>query len=212
MIARLAVALMACGLPADDAPLDLADLSAYREALTSRADPAPSVTFRQLWDHPETYRGKAVRVSGTVVRRFGQEAVGDFPALLEVWIVSPEGDPTCLVAPRGRGRPLPEVGEAVGFTGVFLKRLQYRGADTPRLAPLIVGPRPPASLSNGGESPGLGGLPWGLAVVVGGIALVIVVSRHLDRPIRRQPDRSPEPTWIEPEGADVEEAPDDDEP
>ena len=65
------------------------------------------VGFRELWDHPETYRGRRVQVEGRVVRRFRQGAFGTFPPLDEVWAVSPAGDPFCLVFPA-----TPEAGGA----------------------------------------------------------------------------------------------------
>jgi hypothetical protein len=148
--------------------LTLADLAAYRAALSGRAtgenaktsDPPVRVDFPDLWNRPDAYRGRRVTVQGRVERIFRQGPIGSFPALAEVWIVSPAGDPFCLVVPHDRGtgilhvadhgledratsKPSPEPGQTVQFTGTFLKMVRYAGGDGPRLAPLVVGEKPP---------------------------------------------------------------------
>ncbi len=130
--------------------LGLADLAAYRAALSGTttaddapaAEPVPPVTFHDLWDHPENWRGRRVQVQGTVARIFRQDAVGGFPPLAEAWLSTPEGDLFCTVFPTAE---VPDVGQHVSFTGRFLKTIRYAGSDQPRLAPWIVGDRPPAS-------------------------------------------------------------------
>jgi hypothetical protein len=164
--------------------LSLADLAGYRAALSGKptadearpSDPPVPVGFRDLWEHPGTFRGRRVTVRGRVERVFRQGPVGSFPALVEAWIFSKAGDPFCVVFPLpggreqgpavpvvgGRGpeapttRPaVPDPGRWVRFTGTFLKKIRYAGADGPRLAPLIVGDRTPQSApveSEGGPS------------------------------------------------------------
>ena len=66
------------------------------------ADPPRPVTFRDLWDHPDDWRGRRVTVRGTVARVFRQGAVGSFPPLVEAWLSTPEGDLFCVVFPRPR--------------------------------------------------------------------------------------------------------------
>jgi hypothetical protein len=91
-----------------DDRLGLADLAAYRAALSGRAtadearpsDPPVPVGFRDLWNRPEAYRGRRVTIRGRLERSFRQGAVGSFPPLVEAWIFSPSGDPFCLVYPR----------------------------------------------------------------------------------------------------------------
>lgn len=159
--------------------LGLADLAAYRAALSGKAtadearpsDPPVPVGFRELWDRPEAYRGRRVTVRGRLERTFRQGAVGSFPPLVEAWIYSPSGDPFCLVYPRAGAGPVtgspgvsapapvdderrpdaraaspaePGTGRMVRFTGTFLKTVRYTAGDGDRLAPLIVGDRPPA--------------------------------------------------------------------
>jgi hypothetical protein len=91
-----------------DDRLGLADLAAYRAALSGKAtadearpsDPPVPVGFRDLWNRPEAYRGRRVTIRGRLERSFRQGAVGSFPPLVEAWIFSPSGDPFCLVYPR----------------------------------------------------------------------------------------------------------------
>jgi hypothetical protein len=94
---------------ASDHELSLADLADYRRALGGRAiaddDQPPGSpldsSFRDLWDggRGQARRGRRVRVEGRVARVFRQGAVGDFPALVQLWAFSPAGDPFCLVFP-----------------------------------------------------------------------------------------------------------------
>jgi len=189
----------------DGTPVDLADLSTYRSALATGAmGPPEPVTFRDLWDHPDSHRGRRVALAGRVARAFRQGPVGAFPALAEVWIASPEGDLSCLVYPDGAGTPAPGPGARVRFAGVFLKRLRYQSGDAARLAPLIVGDRPPIAIA-----PAAGDGPWGpnpvqwlLGLGCLGLVTLILASRHLGAPrARRRPDAGPAPEWIEPEPA-----------
>lgn len=160
-----------------DDRIGLADLAAYRSALSGRATaddarpagPPARVAFRDLWEHPETYRGRRVTVVGRLERTFRQGAVGSFPPMAESWIFSSSGDPLCLVYPQpeaprpdgatGGSSPtpgdhqgraatnapskMPGPGRMVRFTGTFLKTVRYAAGDGERLAPLIVGDRPP---------------------------------------------------------------------
>ncbi len=130
--------------------LGLADLAAYRAALSGKAtaddsrasEPVRPVTFHDLWDHPESWRGRRVQVSGQVARIFRQDAIGGFPPLVEVWLSTPEGDLFCTVFLT---KGVPDLGQKVTFTGTYLRTIRYAGSDQPRLAPLIVGDRPPSS-------------------------------------------------------------------
>ncbi len=177
LIAALAtavsVAIGLCAGAVDDAletisQLTLADLAAYRAALSGKAiadsaeatDPPLKVGFRDLWERSDRFRGRRVTVDGRVSRIFRQGPVGQFPALAEIWINSTVGDPFCLVVPQGRDtpasagaianraaagtmRPLPGPGMSVHFTGTFLKIVRYTAGDAARMAPLIVGDQPP---------------------------------------------------------------------
>jgi hypothetical protein len=135
--------------------LGLADLAAYRTALSGETATdahdeqlVPTVTFRDLWDHPETWSGRRVRVRGKILRIFRQDAVGGFPALAEAWLSAPAGDLFCTVFPTAS---VPDLGQTVAFTGTYLRTIRYAGADQPRLAPWIVGDRPPVRVAVANE-------------------------------------------------------------
>ncbi len=146
------------------AQLTLADLAAYRVALSGKAtadaakstDLPVSVGFKDLWEQSERFRGRRVVVEGRVCRIFRQGPIGQFPALAELWISSPAGEPFCLVVPQSIGTSaseaassggkrreadgtIPEMGASIRFTGTFLKMVRYAAGDVARLAPLLVG-------------------------------------------------------------------------
>jgi hypothetical protein len=162
--------------------LTLADLAAYRAALAGKvsasdagATESPAlVSFRHIWSRQDAFRGQRVTVQGRVERIFRQGPVGSFPALAEIWIASPAGDPFCLVVPQEnhqgnlsvndqgskdltRSPQIPAPGSAVRFTGTFLKMVRYAAGDGARLAPLIVGDQAPvvaqktSEANNGGR-------------------------------------------------------------
>jgi len=176
VIASILALVCSTGSVADDSEsshqLTLADLAAYRAALSGKAtgenaktsDPPLPVAFSDLWNHPDAFRGRRVTIHGRLERTFRQGPIGSFPALAEVWIVSPAGDPFCVVVPHDVGTSIlalkdssledraaptaiPEPGQKVQFTGTFLKLVRYAGGDGARLAPLIVGAQPPMRAS-----------------------------------------------------------------
>jgi hypothetical protein len=195
---------------ADDPALSLADLAAYRAALIDRASstsegPPVAVGFRELWSRPEVYQGRQVEVRGRVVRRFRQGSIGTFPPLAEVWAVAPSGDPFCLVFPEPRGKststPAPEPTGTVGFVGTFLKQVRYQGGDGPRLAPLIVGPKPPVALEPAPASskaprpdPASSWLEGAIGLVAACFVGLVLARQHLRQPRRsREIDVEPPP-------------------
>ncbi len=101
--------------PDQDDELNLADLTAYRAALSGKAtadsarasDPPARAGFRDLWARSDAHRGRRVTVQGRVERIFRQGPVGSFPSLIQVWVYSPAGDPFCLVFPRPAGPTTP---------------------------------------------------------------------------------------------------------
>jgi hypothetical protein len=204
--------------------LGLADLPAEHAALSGKATiDGPeahalpqTVPFRELWNHPETWRGRRVRVQGTIARVFRQGAVGSFPPLVEAWLSTPEGDLLCVVFPqedrRGqkthtdtvpaqktRDELAPEPGRRVTFTGTFLKTIRYPAADLARLAPLIVGDRPPTIIMEaavGGEPSTAGALraiesrprsevwtptAWALSLALGLAVAAVLAWQHVRR-------------------------------
>jgi len=201
--------LIAAGVSADDSPLSLADLEAYRVALSAKVDgSAPLVRFRDLWDRPEAYAGRPVRIEGRVARLFRQPRLGEFPPLVEAWVVSPSGDPFCLVFPQTRGRATPEPGASVRFSGTFLKRIKYQGGDTARVAPLVVGPEPPSTSDSHSRPEGLSwsAIDWMMGLAAAAVVALILARRHLSRPVPPPPVHDPPPVFFDGEpGTDPDE-------
>jgi hypothetical protein len=175
---------------ADDQALTVADLAAYRAALSPlRGTPEPpaAVDFRALWDHPRAYQGRRVRVEGRLVRRFRQGSFGTFPPLEEAWVFSPKGDPLCLVFPASPETET-RLSEPLGFTGTFLKLVEYQGGDGRRLAPLIVGPAPPVAVVRDRPPSGVPSatrLDWTIGLAAALVVALVLAYRHLRRPLRR---------------------------
>lgn len=193
----------------DEPGLALSDLAAYRAALEGKpAEPVAVVTFRDLWDHPESHEGHRVRVEGRVARRFRQGTFGAFPPLVEMWITAPAGDPFCLVFPEKDAADTdPPLGSSVRFEGTFLRRIRYEAGDAPRLAPWIVGDRPPAvvaparsTASGMASKPFQGSRFWldaALGVGAAVVVLLFLVRQHLLRPTIRRLDHDPPPEFME---------------
>lgn len=199
--------------PATSDRLGLGDLSAYAKALKGRPtasvmqplDGPVEVSFRDLWDHPSEYLGRRVMIRGRLERTFRQGPVGEFPPLAESWIFSKKGDPFCAVYPLPSGNPRQTTGQPVRFTGTFLRTIRYGASDGDRLAPLIVGDKPPAPDNpNRAESPEshpreAGRIESGnpsLALCLIAIAAILVATRHVGLSrlrTRTGPGRSPGP-------------------
>jgi hypothetical protein len=239
VVAPVLLLICTIGSFADDSEsppqLTLADLAAYRAALSGKAtgenikasDPPVPVVFRDLWNRPDGFRGRRVTIQGRVERIFRQGPIGSFPALAEVWIVSPAGDPFCLVVPNDSGAgilpandheledraipdAIPEQGKTVRFSGTFLKMVRYAGGDGARLAPLVVGDRPPSSVheplkANGarsfsGDDAVSGGvhsgdgrtqwagssMSWLLGLTLAVLAAAVLAWQHVRAPMRRR--------------------------
>jgi hypothetical protein len=174
MVALLAI--RAQGQPGSDAveaQLSLADMPAYRAALSGRstgkdasaADPPRPVSFADLWAHSDAWQGRRIIVQGRVARIFRQGAIGSFPPLVEAWLSTSAGDVLCIVFPEaetGREGSDLALGQRIAFTGTFLRSIRYAAADQSRLAPLIVGDKYPDRLPAAATSdldlvPGTGG-------------------------------------------------------
>ncbi|HWE40447.1 MAG TPA: hypothetical protein VG406_28120 [Isosphaeraceae bacterium] len=189
----LAPVLAVLAMVGDDAGISLPEIPAYKAAL--EADPAATavaVAFRDLWQRPEEFRGRRVRVEGTVTRRFRAPASGRLPPRVEVWITAASGDLICLVHPDVRAGPEPAAGTSVRFAGTFLKRVSYQGGDVARLAPLIVGPGAPVAIDSGPVGAGRQGratLDWAVGAVLAAGVLLFLGRQHLGRPAPRRADR-----------------------
>jgi hypothetical protein len=211
--------------------LSLTDLAGYSAALSGKptalgakqTDPPSRVKFKDLWNRPDRFRGRRVTVEGRVMRIFRQGPVGSFPALAEVWITSPAGDPFCVVCPQGASNDqkqagpgdlasvpaeeskgehedgrMPAQGRVVHFTGTFLKMVRYAGADTNRLAPLIVGDARPVPIpveriesnkdgavvrGTQGDATAIKLTYWAIGLAAAGLVAVSLARWHLRGPI-----------------------------
>jgi len=202
----LGLSLLTTEAVAEDSPLSLADLEAYRAALNAKpTGSAPRVTFRDLWDRSEAYAGQMVQVEGRVARIFRQPRFQDFPPLVEIWVVSTVGDPFCLVCPQPIGEPIPTIGVLVRFSGTYLRRIQYDSGDVPRLAPLMVGPSPPTILAISLDQGLYQGstTEWWVAGVLTLVVVLILAGRHYARPSNFSRPLDPPPLFVD-GGSDFE--------
>jgi hypothetical protein len=197
MIGVLPGMLLVAAMAVEDQTLTVADLAAYRAALSPpRGTPEPPavVGFRALWDHTAAYQGRRVRVEGRLVRRFRQGAFGTFPPLEEAWLTSPRGDPFCLVFPAAAPAETQTSvsSQPLSFTGTFLKLVEYQGGDSRRLAPLIVGPAPPVVVARDrppsaapAKEPPTSRLDWTIGLAAALVVAAVLAYQHLRRPSRR---------------------------
>jgi hypothetical protein len=197
----LCACLSLSAVAADDSRLSLADLPAFQAALRAQeADPVARATFNDLWTRPDEYRGRRVQVEGRVALRFRQDAVGEFPALEESWVVTSGDNLICLVFPQENGRKLPSSRSRVQFTGTFVKQVRYPGGDVDRLAPLIVGPKPPLILARtSSEVPQFTyhWLDWTIGLVIAaGVALTLAYQHLRRQPLREVDELGPPPTFV----------------
>jgi hypothetical protein len=193
----LATALLA--QPGDGTPLALADLPEYRAALEADPSaPAQPVRFRDLWNHPDAYRGHRVEIEGRLVRRFHQEAVGTYPALAEAWVFSDRDDPFCVIYPDPPQTKQAPLGASVRFRGTFLKQVRYQAGDGDRLAPLIVGqgaPKVVARPNPARPSGSSAATDWTFAAILAGLVILFLTLQHLRRPARRPERAEPPPVF-----------------
>lgn len=148
------------------------------------APPARGVSFAQLFEQPDSFRGRRVRFEGTI-RRLQEVASPANDAGIErtwqAWVEPAGGPPTPIVVyflalPEGTPTGM-RVDVPVIVEGVFFKRWAYQASDAIRLAPLVmaVAPRPAPRIESGrGTSPLVG---WALVSIVGLVAVTAVALR-----------------------------------
>ena len=197
------VAVVAPPALADDSALSLADLGRYRAALIAR-DPEPPAlpaSFRSLWDHPDRYQDRRVQVEARVVRRFRQGAYGTSPRSVEVWAVTPRGEPFCWVYPESGGARPVSPRDPVRFVGTYLKRIRLRGG---RCAPARRPDRgSPVALSRAGVDPAAEParmarvlrVDWIVGLVAGLVVAAVLVAQHLRKPLQRSAVLEPAPEF-----------------
>jgi hypothetical protein len=139
---------------------------------------ARNVPFIQVWEQPDRYRGKLIRLRLTVRRVLefeGPERNGvGLTHVYEVWGTTPDSQSNywCVVLPeRPEGLPLgAEARAEVVFVGYFLKILAYPAGDATRGAPLLVGRARLVSRSAAAREPA--GLPPAVIALLGGLAMI----------------------------------------
>ena len=143
------------------------------------------VTFAQLFAQPRSFRGRRVRVAGTIRRL--QEVAAPTNALgiatyWQAWL-EPAGGPAAPIVvyfldlppgiPTGMRVEIPAV-----VDGVFFKRWAYQASDAIRLAPLLMATEPqlpPRITSGRGQTPIVG---WALVSIGGLLATTWLALRY----------------------------------
>lgn len=154
--------------PDEIRPDQIAALEIYNEAVLNArefpveffeksAEDQPHVQFANLWNHPDTYRGKVIKIEGRLVRLLKIDKVSSeleargVTHLYEGWIFgpTPKSIPYCVIFPNEavdprdpskRLKPAEKMERHVTFTGYFIKKYRYRAGDGKDLdAPLLIG-------------------------------------------------------------------------
>jgi len=149
------------------------------------------IAFTQLWDQPENYRGKPIRLRMHVRRVLEFDAPSDQPSVHKVyeawgWTDESRSFPYVVVfTDPPPGLPIgTDIRAEIVFVGYFLKVLGYKAFDNSRGAPLLVGraklisiPAPPQSSKSD---------PWMIPIVAIGSILLIGTSVWLSRSARKK--------------------------
>jgi len=141
--------------------------------------PPQDVGFTELFGQPRSFRGRAVRIKGTLHRLERLGAVANDYGIDHYWQgwLEPAGGPASPVVvhfmnlPEGMATGL-EIVEPVVVSGFFLKNMAYRAADGVRLAPLVLAlePVPPPPVSEAG-----GGGLWDRSLTALGVATMLAI-------------------------------------
>jgi len=157
-----------------------------------------AVTFAQLFAQPRSFRGRRVRVAGTI-RRLQEVAAPANPLGIatywQAWLEPAEGPAAPIVVYFLKLSPGMPVGMRVEIPavvdGVFFKRWAYQASDAIRLAPLLMATEPhlPPRITTGrGQTPIVG---WALVSIGGLLAttwLALRCAATSQAPQRRHPE------------------------
>lgn len=149
------------------------------------------IAFTQLFEQPEKYRGKPIRLRMHVRRVLESDAPKDQPSVDKVyeawgWTDESRSFPYVIVfTDLPPGLPIgTDVRAEIVFVGYFLKVMSYKAFDNTRGAPLLVGranlistpaPPPPSKTD-----------PWIIPIVLFGSILFIGASVWLSRSARKK--------------------------
>ena len=114
------------------------------QAALTRARPR-EVTFREVFGQPRSFRGRLVRMRGTLHRAEQLTAPRNDYGIDRYWQcwLEPAGGPSspvviqCLTLPDGMPTGM-EIDESIEVTGYFFKNFAYNAADAIRVAPVIM--------------------------------------------------------------------------
>jgi hypothetical protein len=144
-----------------------------------RLPPPQDVGFTELFGQPRSFRGRAVRMRGTLHRLERLDAMANDYGIDHYWQgwLEPAGGPASplvvhfMEVPEGMATGL-EIVEPVVISGFFLKNMAYRAADGVRLAPLVLArePVPPPPVSDAAGA----GL-WDRSLTALGVATMLAI-------------------------------------
>lgn len=153
---------------------------------SGRPLPKPQdVGFTELFTQPRSFRGRAVRMRGTLRRLEKLDGHADeygIPHYWQGWL-EPAGGPASPVVvhflriPEGMAEGL-EITEPAVVSGFFLKNMAYRAADGVRIAPLVLSLEPirPAMASMDAQGSGFWERSIGLVGVGTMLAIVSLIG------------------------------------
>jgi len=143
------------------------------------------VSFRELFGQPRSFRGRLVRMKGTLRRAERLPAPANDYGVDRYWQcwMEPAGGPAspvviqCLTLPDGMPTGL-AIGEPVEVTGYFFKNFAYNAADAIRVAPVIMTAEPAWQPVVAVPRSGLAG-PGGVTLVVAGTVAALIAATWL---------------------------------
>lgn len=161
-----------------------ADEDAWLESLLTlqgyegRSLPPPQeVGFTEIFGQPKSFRGRSVRMRGTLRRVEKLRAPDNNYSIDEYWQgwLEPAGGPASPVIvhlvelPEGMATGL-DIHEPVVIEGCFFKNMAYRAADGVRVAPLLLARSPSRPATPGMPT---GGGWWDLSLAVIGVVTML---------------------------------------
>lgn len=166
-----------------------ADEDAWLESLLTlqgyegRSLPPPQeVGFTEIFGQPKSFRGRSVRMRGTLHRLEQLRAPENNYAIDRYWQgwLEPAGGPPSpvivhfLELPEGMATGM-EIHEPVVIDGCFFKNMAYRAADSVRVAPLLLARSPTRRAATGGTGAGAGGGWWDLSLAAVGVVTMLAI-------------------------------------
>lgn len=146
-----------------------------------RLEPPKDVGFTEVFGQPKSFRGRSVRINGTLRGLEKLRAPANDYGIEEYfqgWL-EPTGGPASPVIVHFRelpeGMPLGlEISEPVVVSGCFLKNMAYRARDAVRVAPLLLARSPARPVAAPADS---GGGIWDLSLgAIGVVTMLAIVA------------------------------------